>query len=225
MRDCLLEERITPKDRCLVIPNGVDAERFATAEPEPDAWRAGPGPRLLAVGRLHRQKGFDALVPAVAALRERGDAVRVLIVGEGEQRPALERLVAELSCGDCVQFAGRRDPAPLYRAADLFVLSSRWEGMPNVLLEAIAAGCPVVATDVEGVRELLPDAPLPTPKTTSLASAIAEALADPDRNTVAKQRAARIRRSMTWGHVADTWESVLRAVVAEAAATSATTTD
>ncbi len=149
------------EDQLTVVPNGVDFDRFANAEAA-DLTRFGipKGARtIISVGRLHPQKGFDKLIDALLGILMASDVdepVHLLIVGEGPQRQRLESQIERFGLDDYVHLIGRQpDTAPLLRAADLFVLSSRWEGMPNVLLEAMAAGLPCVATNVEGVAELV----------------------------------------------------------------------
>ena len=141
-----------------MIPNGVDYERFAQAEPAdltslgiPRASRV-----IVTVGRLDEQKGHRFLIEALpGVLREHREA-RLLIVGEGPLREELQALARQLGVLDAVCFAGQRDDVPaLLRASQYFVLPSLWEGMPNVVLEAMAAGVPLVATLVEGVLELI----------------------------------------------------------------------
>ena len=147
-----------PEDRLVVIPNGVDMARFEQAEPL-DLAELGlsRGRRAVTyVGRLDRQKGTAELVEHSPSWMRRLPDHDLLLVGTGPQAGELRRLARELGIADRVHFAGWRDDVPrILRASDLFVLPSRWEGMPNALLEAMAAGLPVVATDVEGVRELL----------------------------------------------------------------------
>ena len=140
------------------IPNGVDFDRFASALPDSSPWEPGTF-RLLAAGRLHEQKGFRELIDALPETGECPD-LHLVIAGEGPLREELLEQIDKRTAGSRhrVSLLGRVDDlAPLYRAADLFVLSSRWEGMPNVLLEAAAAGCPILAADVEGVREVVGD--------------------------------------------------------------------
>ena len=111
---------------------------------------------LLTVGRLHRQKGYDCLIQAFAQVRKECSALKLLIVGEGEEENNLKNLAKSLDLTDQVIFAGLRlDSDTLYPFAELFILPSRWEGMPNAVLEAMAAGKPVVATEVGGVPELV----------------------------------------------------------------------
>jgi len=129
------------RSRMVVIPNPVfAAERHA----EPAASKTQH--TLLSVGRLSYQKNYSALIRAFAGVAGAFPDWRLRIVGEGEERPALETLVAELEMQDRVSMPGAsRDIAPEYRAADLFCLSSRWEGFPNTLAEAMAHGLPVIA--------------------------------------------------------------------------------
>ncbi|MEJ7596863.1 MAG: glycosyltransferase [Kofleriaceae bacterium] len=132
-----------------VISNPVDLEAVA---------RAGnstlPGtPALVSVGRLAPQKGFDILLPAIAKLRARHPGLHLTIIGEGPDRVALEAQAIQLGLADVVTFTGfSSNPIPQVRAADLFVLSSRYEGFPNAALEALACGTPVVLTDCPGAN-------------------------------------------------------------------------
>ncbi|WP_189089773.1 glycosyltransferase [Deinococcus ruber] len=116
-------------------------------------------PTIVAVGRLVRQKGFDVLIRAHAALRQRGSAQHLLIVGEGHLRRSLEMLAAELGVSDSVHLPGHvQNPYPLMRHAAVFALSSNWEGFGGVVVEAMACGTPVVATDCpSGPAEILED--------------------------------------------------------------------
>lgn len=149
---------ITP-DRVEAIYNAtlVD-ELFEKAnEPVDHPWFGEDEPPvILGVGRLKPQKDFETLIRAFAEVREQRDA-RLIILGEGDQRPALTELATELGVSDDVDLHGFVDnPYCFMRNADVFVLSSRYEGMPNVLVEAAALGTPVVATDCpSGPRELL----------------------------------------------------------------------
>jgi glycosyltransferase involved in cell wall biosynthesis len=113
-------------------------------------------PIVLAVGRLTKQKGFDILIRAFAQVR-RQRIVRLLILGEGEERSALISLVRELDLAQDVELPGFvSNPYPYMANASLFVLSSRWEGLPTVLVEALYCGAPLIATDCpSGPREIL----------------------------------------------------------------------
>jgi glycosyltransferase involved in cell wall biosynthesis len=112
---------------------------------------------LLSVGRLSKEKGHADFLRALALVRDAGERkLDVLLVGDGPERGALEALRAELKLEDSVQFVGHQaDVRPFYGIADLFVLPSHSEGSPNVLLEAIDAGVPIVATAVGGIPEIV----------------------------------------------------------------------
>jgi glycosyltransferase involved in cell wall biosynthesis/acetyltransferase-like isoleucine patch superfamily enzyme len=115
-------------------------------------------PVILSVGRLSQEKGHVDLLRAFSLVRDRRPTPRLIIVGEGPERRAIERLCSELELAGVVTLAGHQDDVqPYYALADLFVLPSHSEGSPNVLLEAMAAGVPVVATAVGGVPEIVTD--------------------------------------------------------------------
>jgi glycosyltransferase involved in cell wall biosynthesis len=141
-------------------------------------------PVILAVGRLGQVKGFDVLIRAFARLRA-GRPLRLVILGEGRLRASLEQLAASLGVADAVALPGfEPNPYPYVARAALFVLSSRREGSPNALTEALALGTPVVATDCpSGPREVLDGgrvAPLvPVDDEAALAEAMAQVLAAP----------------------------------------------
>jgi len=136
------------------VAAGVDAAFNA------DNW-SGPGPHLLAVGRLAKEKGFDLLLEAFWRVREFFPAAELVIAGAGAEEIALKERCREMGLKDAVRFAGYVDhPAEYFPGASLFVLSSRHEGMPNAMLEAAAGGLPLVALPAsEGVVELLDGQP------------------------------------------------------------------
>jgi glycosyltransferase involved in cell wall biosynthesis len=152
-----------PSERVRVIRNPVITPGLleAAARPcshpwlAPDRARDTP-PVILGSGRLQRQKDFPTLLRAFARLREHRPC-RLIILGEGRARDGLEQLTARLGIGADVDLPGFQPaPYPFVRAASLFVLSSAWEGSPNVLTEAMALGTPVVATDCpSGPSEIL----------------------------------------------------------------------
>lgn len=164
-----------------VIRNGVDTGRFTPGAPEgPAALDTVGGPLVVCVGRLCRQKGQDVLLAAWPAVTAAVPGARLVLVGDG---PDAARLRA--AAGPSVRFTGAvADPAPWYRAADLVVLPSRWEGMALAPLEAMACGRPVVLGDVAGARESLPPghaAPclVPPGDPAALAAALGRLLARP----------------------------------------------
>jgi glycosyltransferase involved in cell wall biosynthesis len=151
-----------PSERLVLLENGIDLAEFTRTQSVPEAKaRLGIAPDRLvvgAVGRLAEEKGFDLLIGAVNELRRKGLDVELLLVGEGDERPRLEALACELGCGDRIRLLGyRTDLREIYEALDVYTLSSRREGLPNVLLEAMALEVPVVATRIAGVPTLIED--------------------------------------------------------------------
>ncbi len=147
-----------PPEKLAVIPNGVAFDRFADAKPiELTELGLPAGQRAIAcVGRLDKQKGLDELLAIATRVLAALPGHDLLLVGDGPERTALARLASDLHIASRVHFAGWRADVPeILAAVDVLVLPSRWEGMPNVVLEAMAAGKPVVATRVEGVEEAL----------------------------------------------------------------------
>jgi glycosyltransferase involved in cell wall biosynthesis len=152
-----------PAARLEVVPNAVDTVRF---RPLPDARRSLRGELAmgdefvwLAVGRFEEAKDYPTMIAAMAAHAVSRPGSRLLLVGKGSLQADVEALVRRHGLGDRVRFLGvRRDVPELMSAADGYLLSSAWEGMPVVLLEAAAAALPIVATRVGGVSEVVEDA-------------------------------------------------------------------
>lgn len=149
-----------PRERVEVIFNPVVSPRMylRSLEAPTHRWlaQAGDLPVIVGVGRLTPQKDFATLMRAFHLVRQQRPA-RLLILGEGPERPALERLALELGIADHVELPGfEANPYAALANSAVFVLSSRWEGLPTVLIEALALGVPVVATDcASGPREIL----------------------------------------------------------------------
>jgi glycosyltransferase involved in cell wall biosynthesis len=142
-----------PSHRIQVVHNGIDTERF---RPDRRADFVPSDGTVVTVGRLVRQKNHRLFLAAAAALARELPRVRYVIVGDGPLRSALLRQAAELGIAGRVAFLGERDDVEfVLRSAALFWLTSSWEGMPNVVLEALASGVPAIATDVGGARELI----------------------------------------------------------------------
>jgi len=161
-----LKERIVdlglPGERVAVISNGVDTRKFCAVDRDEARTALGflGGRLLLSVGNLLPIKGFDVLIAALKILVERGlpSDVRLVIVGDGPERRRLKALVSQARLQERVSFVGEVPQEQLrlwYNAADVFCLTSRSEGCPNVVLEAIACGTPVVASAVGGVPEII----------------------------------------------------------------------
>lgn len=209
--------------RWSVVPNGVDLDRFAPAPAHlccPDRRTAARArlvalrgiraadPLVVCVGRLCEQKGQGALLAAWSHVAARVPEARLVLVGDGPDREELRRAAPH-----SVVFAGASDRvADWYAAADLLVLPSRWEGMALTPLEAMACGCPVVVTDVDGSREMLPPGQeiaclVPPGDTTALADAVTRlALDAPLRAELAEAAGKHVRATFD---VRDTAAAVL----------------
>jgi starch synthase (maltosyl-transferring) len=146
-----------PPSKLTVIPNGVDAHYFANARQydwSQIGWPSDAAVSLF-VGRLHQQKGIELLQSKVDELAPKGSNQRLLIVGDGPLRTDLKAWAAERGPQQVQLLGWRPDVASLMASSRLVVLPSRYEGMPNVILEAMASGKPVVCSRVEGIQELL----------------------------------------------------------------------
>lgn len=161
LRDVAADLWRLPPERVRLIPNGIRLDRFAPADGNPGlrVHLGIPAEALVVgtVGSLRAVKNHARLLEAVAKAGAAGLDVRLLLVGEGEERPALEARAAAPDLAGRVCFAGYQEaPAPFYRAMDVFALASDSEQMPVALLEAMASSLPVVSTDVGDVRSMLP---------------------------------------------------------------------
>ena len=202
-----------------VLPNVTGAvERPGEDEPS-SSEGGGEGPEpLLFVGRLRLRKGVEVLLEALAELP---GSPPLWIVGDGEHRAALETRVRELDLTDRVRLLGRRDPGPvraLLREARALVVPSIYEGMPLVVLEAMEAATPVVASAVSGIPEVVVDGEtgwlVPPEEPAALARALSEVSADPAE---ARRRGAAGRRRLDERyrpeHAVARWEEILKEAV------------
>ena len=174
-----------PSQKLVVIPNGIDFDAYPAQPADLTALGIGAGRRIVTfVGRLEHQKGVRWLIETAPAWLAKLPDCDLLLVGEGPLQRPLEAACSAAGIAGRVHFAGWRDDVPgILAATDLLVLPSAWEGMPNVVLEAMASRRPVVASDVEGVRELLgPAAPRQTVRygdTQNLIDAVVSFIRDP----------------------------------------------
>jgi GalNAc-alpha-(1->4)-GalNAc-alpha-(1->3)-diNAcBac-PP-undecaprenol alpha-1,4-N-acetyl-D-galactosaminyltransferase len=177
------------------------------------------GRTILAVGRLHRLKGFDIALRAMAALPPEMANWRLVVLGEGPARAELEALRGELGLQMRVELAGQvADPTPWLRTAEIFLLSSRAEGFPNVLCEAMAAGLPAVATDCpSGPADIVTPAVdgllVPAEDPAAMADALARLIAAPELRRQLGARAPGVLHRFSLPAVLAAWEQVLARAV------------
>lgn len=218
MADDLCKTLRISRKKIAIIYNPVDIKQiYALANEEVHhPWLADKSniPLILSVGRLVPQKGFDVLLQAIAEIRK-SRAVRLIILGEGQQRSALFRLSEKLKIADVVEMPGFVDnPYPYMKHASVFVLSSNYEGMPNVLLEALALGTPIVSTDCpSGPREILRDGDfgllVPVGNAQAMAGAILSILDAPEQYGMTPEREVWIRQNFDLKQVAQKYIQIL----------------
>jgi starch synthase (maltosyl-transferring) len=215
------ESGLSPQ-KTVVIPNGVDLETFRNADPVELSSFGIPNEAtvLLSVGRLDPQKDPLTLIRATGRLaRDRPD-LHLLLIGQGTLEEEIAQAAEAVGIADRVHLAGwQSDIAGIMRSADLLVLTSLWEGLPNVLLEAGASGLPIVATQAEGVSEIVEDGVTGRLVTIgdeqALAAAIDHVLNDP---VAAAESAERLQRQMaerfTWPAVVTQYADLYRSLLA-----------
>ncbi len=222
----LVQREGLPEDKMQVVHNGVDLDRLPpfALDRRPARRRAGldPDRRLVAqVGRLTAQKDYPTFLAAAARVATAEPDVDFLVVGEGELRPALEELASRLGIASRVHFLGLRHDVPiLLGGVDVLALTSLYEGLPNAVIEAMATGAVVVATDVGGCRELvLPGETgilVPSRNPEAVADGVLEVLRAPDTaRRLAGAARRRIEREFTLdamvGRTTAVYEACLRA--------------
>jgi glycosyltransferase involved in cell wall biosynthesis len=173
-------QRGAPADHVHFIPNAV---RPPTAQAAPFS-REGASVRIVAAGRLHHKKGFDGLIHAMQRLRAWDIDAVCEIAGEGPERQKLEALIAELDLDPCVKLVGwKSDVSAFLATGDIFAFPSHQEGFPLTLLEAMAVGLPVVASEIDGPIEIIEEGQtgrlVPDDDPDRLAEALAELASDP----------------------------------------------
>jgi glycogen synthase len=206
-----------PKQAVGVIPQGADTAGIAPKA----VYATGETVELLTVGRLAKHKGLDVLLAALAAQRDL--PWRLSIVGDGPERRALKTQAAQLGLSDRIVFKGwaRREDLPqMYRNADIFLLPSREEGMANVLMEAMCAGLPAIATRIAGSSEAVVEDEtgllVPSENPPALARAIETLIKDPAlRARMGRAGRARVERTYSWPVIADQWLDIVERIIQE----------
>ena len=198
--------------RLELLPNPLPADVLERDPSEPSLQHK----EILAVARLVPQKGLDLLIRGFAALPATvRDGWRLTLVGDGPERETLEQLVTREGLGDSVVFEGfRSDPFTFMDRASIFALPSRFEGMPNALLEAMAAGLPSVVSDASpGPLEMVSDGEhglvVPTENHRAFAEALQRLMGDPDLRVRCGEAARTKLRNLDWPVVEPHWRSVL----------------
>ncbi len=197
------------------IPNGVDLPEHVRSGAERSS---ASGHRILYVGRLTVQKSPEALIEAFLRLPPAlQDSTTVDVVGDGPQRDSLTRLIQQHGLQNRITLHGHRDDVPRFMSsADVLVLPSRWEGLPNVVLEAMAHGLPVIASAVDGVNDLirhnetgwLVDQPA---SAVAFAETIAKVLQAPEqRAEVSRRGLAMVTNDFTWDAAIHRYNELLR---------------
>lgn len=222
----LLERGVVARKRLWVIPNGIPTENFAARlHQDREALRRSLGVATdqflwLAVGSLEDQKDYPTLFEAFGSVSRGIPTSRLRVAGEGSRREPLEALRRSLNLEERVRLIGSRADIPaLLQAADGYVLSSAWEGMPNAVMEALAAARPVVATRVGGVAELVEDGVsgllVPPRDPEALAEAMTRMMQLEPGEREAMGRAGRHHIAREYGveRVMETWEAFLRSLL------------
>ena len=195
-----VERRSMDPENIEIIFNGVPLNEFrevsdsAAAEAAEELGIGADTPVVGTVARLEEQKGITHFLNAVPAVKEECPDVKVLIVGDGTLRGALEEEARQLGIADNVIFTGeRRDVPRLYKLMDVKVISSIYEGTTLTVFEAMATGTPVVATTVDGVEEVIEDGAtgmlVPPKDAASIAEVVTDLLTNPDRARLLSERA------------------------------------
>lgn len=207
-------EAFVPPERVHTIPNPVRLPP-ETFRDDQGAEALGGSRRVVTIGRLHRQKGFDTLIRAFARCHAAQPEWSLTIVGEGDERSRLEALEADLGVDAVVEMPGRvQNPFSVLRRADLFVLSSRYEGFPNALLEAMAVGTAVIATDCHSgprhiVRHGVDGCLVPPDDVDSMADSMATLMRDDHRRRALSARAVEVRERFSVDRVMAEWERLV----------------
>lgn len=199
-------------ERIVVIPNGVDLERLT---PEPNGERS-ESPTLLYLGRLKKYKRIDLIILALAELRDRGVACRLIVAGKGDHRGALERQCQELGLSDRIVFPGfvsEEEKLGLLRSSWLHVLTSPKEGWGIIIIEAAACGTPSVASDSPGLRDSVIDGEtgvlVPHGASRRLADELQRLLNDQRAREAMGREARLFAEGFGWDESADAMEAML----------------
>lgn len=215
-----------PQERLVVLRNGVDAQRFRPEQQDLARQRIGidGAPLLLTVGNLVPLKRHALIIDSLAQIRQQHPGARLAIVGAGMLRPELEALCRDAGLSSAVTFAGAVAQEELrwwYSAADLLILASSREGWPNVLLESMACGTPVVASRVGGVGEIVSSPELGLAVHMPSSGALTAALMDRLRQLPDREAVRRHALDMSWHRTSEAQVSLFGKVLSTSGAIAA----
>lgn len=224
VRDESVATRLSPAERSIVIPNGIDLEDIQQGVDRDSLRRSFNLPQstrvITFIGRLDEQKGLDLLLEATANLETGVVGVEVWLVGDGPVRTELQRLATKLGIDDRVKFWGYQAQIERYLyASDIFALPSRYEGMPIVLLEALAAGIPCVVSQVGDNELVVEDGKqglvVPPNDAAALAEALNLLLLSPERRRQMSEAATRRGEDFSDENMAQRYAEVYRALLSK----------
>lgn len=206
------------KEKFEVIPNGVDSDMF-----KPDDMRVtGRVFKILFVSRLIERKGLQFVIPQLPSLRDeleaRGKGLRLTIVGDGPYRDTLEKIAKDNGVYDVIDFVGQKDKdqiVPYYQDADVFILPSKKEGMPNVVLEAMACGLPIVMTPCQGSKELVADNGYVCDAAEFGDKLHELAFDDAKRRVMGLASGSRVRSEFTWDATTEKYMKVMKEILSK----------
>jgi glycosyltransferase involved in cell wall biosynthesis len=225
--DRFVRDRIVPRELLSVVPNGVNLDEFLNVPRDARAslrrsLELGDEFAWLAVGRFETAKDYATMLRGFTEVRRRRPDAVLLLVGRGSLQGETEALVRALALEGAVRFLGvRRDVPALTQAADAYVMSSAWEGMPMVLLEAAAGALPIVATAVGGNSEVVEHGrtglvvPPRDPSALGAAMLGVMDLSDGERHAMGERGRERVRSRFALSRVVDTWEGLYRDLLAD----------
>jgi len=205
-----LAENFYDKQKIDIIYNGVDTTKFY---PVNITKRNSNDCIILFVSRLIERKGLQFIIPKLREVQEKCHKnIRLIVVGDGPYRKELEKLAIENACTDLIRFEGQKDKnelLPYYQMADLFILPSKKEGMPNVVLEAMACGLPIIMTPCEGSHELIVDNGIIAPIDTFTDNLAKLCTDDNLRKNMSQNSLVHVEKTFKWENIGKRYINVL----------------
>ena len=196
-----------------VIENGVDMSFFRPSQKQ----KKDDTIKILFVSRLIERKGLQFIIPSLKRIQDRvyeacKKKIELVVVGDGPYRSVLEELVSENGCKDMVSFVGQKNKQEVkeyYKDADVFLLPSVWEGMPNVVLEAMASGLPIIMTPCEGSKEIITDNGIVAEYNSMDEQIVYLCTHHEEREVMGRNSLRNVEQKYQWNIIADTYLSFL----------------